>query len=315
LVMITTGLHGVEGFVGAAMLDLFIKEYISLLDAEVTGLQLVHVINPWGMANTRRVNQKNVDLNRNFMEVEEDFLEDFNPDYVNLDQTLNPHHPLKPFWIEDLGFMNNMITGLAQQDIRSLRGAVMLGQQSSPTGLYFSGREYQPETIFLKKLTKQGFSSYDSILHIDMHTGYGPRYQMTLVNSPAEERKSIILTEEFNYPLILSADPDQFYSMQGDMIDWVYRLKKSEYPEVKHYGTAFEFGTYGDGMLKEIKSLRTMIFENQAYHHGTTSEQLKSVMRKEILEMYFPQSNRWREKAILDCRQAYTGVLSAEGYI
>ncbi len=57
LVLITTGLHGVEGFVGSAMLDLFIKEYADKLDPESTGLKLVHALNPWGMANLRRVTQ------------------------------------------------------------------------------------------------------------------------------------------------------------------------------------------------------------------------------------------------------------------
>jgi len=67
LVMITTGLHGVEGFVGAAMLDLFIKEYADKLDPDSTGLIIVHALNPWGMANQRRFTKDNIDLNRNFM--------------------------------------------------------------------------------------------------------------------------------------------------------------------------------------------------------------------------------------------------------
>ncbi|RLD00855.1 MAG: hypothetical protein DRI65_16090 [Chloroflexota bacterium] len=315
LILITTGLHGVEGFVGAAMLDLFIKEYISLLDPQVTGIQLVHGINPWGMANTRRVNKNNVDLNRNFMERQEVFLDEFNPEYKNLDGTLNPVHPLKALWIEEIGFLKNVIVNLSRYGVRSMRGAVMLGQQSNPAGLYFSGREFQPETIFLKKLIIQGLSSYGSVLHIDMHTGYGPSSQMTIVNSPAEPMKSDQLINDFQYPRILQADPEQFYRMQGDLVDWVYRLKEVDYPKVNHFGMAFEFGTYGEGILKEIKSLRTMIYENQTAQHGSSSAKLDAYMRKEFLEMYFPYSSRWREKAILDCRQAFSGVLSAEGYI
>ena len=315
LVMITTGLHGVEGFVGAAMLDLFIKEYAEKLDPSSTGLKLVHVLNPWGMANTRRVNPNNVDLNRNFMERREVFLDEFNPDYKNLDGILNPVHPLKPFWMEEIRFLRNVIVNLYRYGVQSMRGAVMLGQQSNPDGLYFSGREFQLETIFLKKIIIQGLSSYDSVLHIDMHTGYGPSSQMTMVNSPAETRKPDQLINDFQYPRILQADPEQFYRMQGDMVDWVYRLKKVDYPKIKHFGMAFEFGTYGEGILKEIKSLRTMIYENQAAHHGSSSVKLEAHMRKEFVEMYFPHSSRWREKAISDCRQAFSGVLSAEGFI
>ncbi len=313
--MITTGRHGVEGFVGAGMLDLFVKEYIQKLDPDSTGICLVHVINPWGMANIRRVNHNNVDLNRNFMEGQDDFLAEFNLDYKKLNRTLNPVHALKHLWAEDIDFLKNTVVNLVRNGVKSLRGAIMLGQLSNPAGLYFCGKEYQPETNCLKDIISQSLSSYDYVLHIDMHTGYGPRYQMTLVNSPAEARKPDQLLKDFQYPLILQADPDQFYKMQGDMIDWVYRLRKSKNPSGKLYGTAFEFGTYGEGILKEIKSLRTMVYENQAFHHGSTSTELGSKIKAELLEMYFPASDEWREKAILDCRQAFTGVLSAEGLI
>ena len=297
------------------MLELFIMEFLPSLDPETTGVILVHVLNPWGMANLRRVNQNNVDLNRNFMGKEGDFLVEFNPDYKKLENTLNPDHPLRSLLLEDFTFIKNVIQNLLRHGMKSLRGAVMLGQQGNPSGLYFSGKAYQPETLTTKKIIDTAFSSSKSVLHIDMHTGYGPRYQMTLVNSPAEVRKSEELIKDFQFPLILQADPDQFYSMQGDMIDWVYKMKESDYPDVEHFGTAFEFGCYGEGFLKEIKSIRTMIYENQAIHHGSTSIELGRKIRNEIVEMYFPKSDQWRGKALSDCRQAFRGVLTAEGYI
>ena len=49
LVILSTGEHGVEGYVGAAMLKIFIEEISPQLNPENTGLLLVHAINPWGM--------------------------------------------------------------------------------------------------------------------------------------------------------------------------------------------------------------------------------------------------------------------------
>ena len=315
LVMITTGLHGVEGFVGAAMLDLFVKQFMGKLDPNTTALKLVHALNPWGMANFRRFNRNNVDLNRNFMVDQGDFSVEFNNAYLKLDHVLNPSHPLKSFWLEDIQFMKNVIVSLAKYGIKSLRSAIMLGQQSNPAGLYFTGRETQPEAEWLQKLIKEVFSSYESILFIDMHTGYGPSHQMSLVNSPAERRKPGQLMEDFQYPLIVQADADQFYSMKGDMVNWIYHLKDSNFPNVNYYGTAFEFGTYGEGTLQETRSLRTMIYINQADQMGTSTSNVESRIHNEFVEMFYPTPGKWRDKALADCEQAFSGVLSAEGYI
>ncbi len=315
LILITTGLHGVEGFVGAAMLDLFIKEFKDKLNPNSTGMILVHALNPWGMANKRRFTRNNIDLNRNFMVTPGDFSVEFNQDYLKLDQVLNPPHPLKSFWLEDIGFYKNVVVSIASHGIQSLRAAILLGQQSNPAGLYYTGREYQPEAIWLQKLMKEVFSSYKSVLFIDMHTGYGPSYQMSLVNSPDESRNPVQLKEDFQYPLIVQADPEQFYSMKGDMVNWIYNLRESNFPNIDFYGTAFEFGTYGDGILKETNSLRTMIYINQADQMGSNSPKINTRISKEFLEMFYPTSNTWREKAIADCRQAFSGVFSAEGFI
>ena len=315
LVLITTGLHGVEGFVGSAMLDLFIKEYAEKLDPSSTGLKLVHALNPWGMANQRRFTKDNIDLNRNFMVDQDVFSIEFNQDYLKLDQVLNPTHPLKHFFLEDIRFYKNVIVSITRYGIQSLRGAILLGQQSNPAGLYYTGREYQPEAIWLQKLMNEVFSSYESIVFVDMHTGYGPRYQMSLVNSPAESRGPGQLMKDFNYPLIVQADPEQFYAMKGDMINWTYHLKETKYPDLNFYGTAFEFGTYGDGTLQETKSLRTMIYINQADQAGTSSSKIKSRIHNDFVEMFYPTPGKWRDKALADCRQAFSGVLSADGYI
>src|SRR5512136_1431716 len=64
--MLTTGLHGIEGYVGAGILQLFTEEFLLHIDPENTGIVLVHPINPFGMKHWTRVNKNSVDLNRNF---------------------------------------------------------------------------------------------------------------------------------------------------------------------------------------------------------------------------------------------------------
>ena len=313
--ILTCGVHGVEGFVGSRLRALFIDEFLDELNPEDTGLYLVHAVNPWGMKHKRRVTRNNVDLNRNFALNEIDFQEPINPDYELFDPMLNPDCPLKPLWRETPGVIGKVVVNLIRAGVKSFRNAVLQGQRVNPAGLYFTGNAYESETRAVMGLIKEVFSKYQDAVLIDMHTGYGPKYQMCIVNSPGEEREADQLMEDFQYPLARKANPEQFYKMQGDMVDWLYQYRRSAGLEGKFYAAAFEFGTIGRTIPHEIISLWNMIFENQAFWKGTLKAETKTRVEHILLEMYFPSEQRWREKALADCRQAFRGVLTHEGYL
>src|SRR6266702_5858450 len=66
--VLLSGTHGVEGYYGS-------DSQIALLDnlrdralPEDTCVVLVHLVNPWGTAWLRRVNEDNADVNRNYID-------------------------------------------------------------------------------------------------------------------------------------------------------------------------------------------------------------------------------------------------------
>ena len=65
VLIFTLGEHGIEGYVGSAMLNLFVKEFLPRLNPKDTGLVLIHAINP-----------------------------SVNPDYTLIDPLLNPKKPV-----------------------------------------------------------------------------------------------------------------------------------------------------------------------------------------------------------------------------
>ena len=67
LIVLTTGVHGMEGYIGSVMLDVFFREIWPDLDHSDTGVLVVANVNPYGMKYMRRYNENNVDLNRNFI--------------------------------------------------------------------------------------------------------------------------------------------------------------------------------------------------------------------------------------------------------
>jgi hypothetical protein len=311
--ILTTGEHGVEGYVGSAMMQRFIEQYLPRLDACNTGILLVHAINPWGMKYHRRGNRDNIDLNRTFLwKLEHD--PQFNPNYDKIASFLNPNTPLTNLFTANLGYVFQLFWHIARLGMKNFRYALLLGQYRHPQGLYYGGAARPEETQILMDLYRQMLSSYDQILHLDMHTGYGPRYQMSLVNSALEEHSSEYYKKRFNYPLVVAATADEFYAIRGDMIDYEYALWQNEFPHKRFFATAFEFGTLGNTMYGLFQSPRVMIHENRAYWRGAINEKILAQAKHGFEELFNPSAQNWKQKAVADADRAFSGILAAEGF-
>ncbi len=309
LFVLSTGLHGIEGYVGAVMMQLFIAEYLPQFDPATTGILLIHAINPWGMKNRRRVNPNNVDLNRNFLADTADLAE-FNLAYKQLSPFLNPQKPLNNHLWAQIAFLSGVIANLLKYSVSSIRDTTLMGQYHTPHGVYYGGTETQPETLAVMDILRTHFDGYPQIVHLDMHTGYGPRYEMTIVNSAHEPMNAQQTATKFNYKRVVAADPEEFYTIHGDMMDYVYQITSDK----NTYATTFEFGTYGDSLWGAIHSLRTTIFENQVFHHGG-SKAAEAWVAREYRELFMPSEEAWLSKALEDAHKAFTGILNAYGYL
>lgn len=304
LIVLSTGLHGIEGYLGSAALELFFEEYLRRLDPQTTGLLLIHAINPWGMKHWQRNNPENVDLNRNFIQDDFSSLLHFNADYPALSPFLNPRRLLENLALEKLAFAAQTVQKLLTFGARRIREAALMGQYHFKEGIYFGGAALQPETRAMMELYRSAFSGYGEIIHLDMHTGYGPRDQMTLVTSPHDTMTAAETSARYNLPRVAAANPDEFYTMKGDMTDWEYQLVAKEFPGAQFFGAACEFGTFGEGILAGARSLRITIFKNQLNQHGGKAAAARWV-NNEYRELYLPAEQAWFEKAMSDARQVF----------
>jgi hypothetical protein len=312
--ILTTGQHGIEGYTGAAIQQLFIQEFLPQLLPESTGLLLVHAINPWGMKHRRKVNANNVDLNRNFNMHPHEFDPLSNPAARKLKKLVYPHHAVRAGWLDRAWFILKVLGTVLRVGRKDFMAGSLMGQYCFPEGIYFGGESPQEETSLLMDLFQTQLSEYPRVLHLDMHTGYGPRYQMSLVNSVLEPASSPELSARFHYPLVQKTDASEFYTMHGDMIDYMHRLKAENSHIDRFYSSSFEFGTYGESVAAGIRSLRIMVFEMQYRRFGVKNEYSRRWIERQFDAMYDVREPRWMKKAVSDARQAFTGILSAEGY-
>lgn len=313
LLILTCGLHGIEGYAGAAVLQYFCQRFLPYLHPMNTGLLLVHALNPWGMHHRRRTNENNVDLNRNFLP---DWKaldpKSFNPAYTKIDPFLNPPSPLGR--AAALAFYPQAAGKLLSMGMDRFKAAALLGQYRYARGVYYGGREEQVSTTLMQDLFNQEAPLYKNILLLDMHTGYGPRYQMTLTCSPLETMSSTKLKQAFDYPQIAKTNPQEFYGIQGDMVDYFYRHMQQCWPEIAFFAAALEFGTLGDSLTAGMKSIRAIINENRVYHWGAPSPAQAKEARRQFSELFIPQEEGWRKKALEDADRAIRGILAAREF-
>ena len=313
LVVITTGVHGMEGYIGAVMLDVFFDEVYPTLDAEDTGVLVVANINPYGMKYMRRNNENNVDLNRNFILDWESFDRSTNKDYPEVKDFLQPEGKIgNAFWHE-VGFYLNLAKEALTKGADKVSDALLTGQYEYDKGVYYGGNGDEKSTAYLKNVFDDCLDGdYENIVHIDIHSGYGPRYNMVIFNSVYETMTEAETIEAFGYDYVISHDSESFYATTGDTTDFFYRLAESKDTEKELFSTCFEFGTLGDSFMDSILSLKYTVDENRQHWYPTENKTAKEVVKENYNELFYPTEKEWREKTVEDFKVAAEGVLNAK---
>lgn len=313
LIVLTTGVHGIEGYIGSVMLDVFWDEVYPTLDKENTGILVVANINPYGMKYHRRFNENNVDLNRNFILDWESFDLATNKDYPQVDEFLGPDKAMGNLFWHELGFYGSMIKQLFSAGVDTVSNAVTGGQYEYAEGIYYGGVEDQKSTAYVKDIFEKTLTgNYENIVHIDVHSGYGPRYNMVIFNSIYEDLTEEESKEAFGYDYIIAYDSESFYPTTGDTTDFYYRLWEQLGKQNILFSTCFEFGTIGDAFWDTVKSMKYTVEENRNYWYPSDNGITNATIRERYHEMYYPTEKAWREKTVEDFKAACKGVLDAK---
>ena len=313
LIVLTTGVHGMEGYIGATMLDVFFNEVYPTLDSSDTGVLVVANVNPYGMKYYRRYNENNVDLNRNFILDWNSFDLSSNKEYPKVDTFLGPTGKIGNGLWHEVGFYLSLGKTAITDGADTISDALLTGQYEYPQGVYYGGNGDEASTVYLKDVFSRCLdSSYDNIIHIDLHSGYGPRYNMVIFNSVYETMNEAESQAAFGYDHIIAYDSESFYATTGDTTDFFYRLAEQKQSQAELYSTCFEFGTIGDAFFDTILSLKYTIDENRNHWYPTDNATSAEIIRQNYLELYYPTETAWREKTVADFKTAALGVLNTK---
>ncbi|MDZ8188254.1 MAG: DUF2817 domain-containing protein [Nostoc sp. ChiSLP02] len=283
VLVFSSGLHGIEGFSGSAA-----QLYLLSLNPKISTLWL-HVLNPWGMANLRRVDSENVDLNRNFLAEEQEY-RGVHPTYSLLNPLLNPPSPpVKDF------FLLQVMQAVLQYGYENVKSAVVTGQYEYPQGLFFGGKSLQPGLSQLLLFLDKTLSHRHKIVHVDLHSGLGKFGEMSLLLEGESNPEQVARARRaFGSSLKSRYDRKGGYLVRGGFT----RALAQQLGGVRYDGITCEFGTYN--MLRVLAALRN---ENRLHHYAQRN--LLAHSKQRLLETFSPSNLRWRQKVLLHTITVY----------
>lgn len=311
LLVVSSGVHGVEGPTGSAVQRLFMHEVLTpqnlhgpLADS---GVLLLHAVNPYGFAQYRRVTENNVDLNRN-ASTDDALYRTVNAGYPRIDRLINPEGRADAGSAANRFFHLRALGAIARHGMRTLRQAVLQGQYQVPHGIYFGGGALEPQLAALRPRIAPILNAYALSMALDLHTGYGARGTLHLFfNPPADPRVRRGLEAAFAGQSIDWGSGTDFYTVTGDFVGWLGQLREGGI----HLPAAFEFGTMdSQKTMGAIKSLHVTVLENQGAQYGYASAEDEAKIRRDYREMFYPSSPDWRAKVIRDSRAMFEAVLA-----
>lgn len=283
--VVSCGVHGVEGFFGSAVQLALLERLKTASNHQAIRYVLIHAVNPYGFAHLRRVNEDNVDLNRNFMASTADYA-GAPQGYAGLNSLLNPESPpsrLEPFKAKALWH-------IWRRGLPALKETVARGQYEYPRGLFYGGKAPCASTQIIQNHCDAWLAASPRIVHIDLHTGLGPygNYKLLLTESDYAERRGW-------YADTFGADHIEPLTKPGGM---AYRVAGQWGPWMQqHFHTrdyrfvGAEFGTYD--VIRVLAALRA---ENRAHHYCVAGSPAYLRAKEELRECFCPEAPSWRRR-------------------
>lgn len=306
LLVINSGTHGIEGFVGSAVQQMLMAEFFEPDMTSEVGLLIIHGMNAWGFKNERRFSENNADLNRNFS-LENSLFSTKNDGFVALYDMLTPKGELNMNSIPNKFFMLTAIKQIAQKGMPALLQAFAQGQYEFSEGIYFGGNAFEQQVAIMSTVLKEKSNPYETIFSIDLHTGFGERGKLHLFPNPVDDPEIKQKMETiFDGHQIDWGDSDDFYTVSGQFVEFIGDLlpSKTSIPMLMEFGTLNTSTTIG-----AVKSAHISIVENQGAHYGYKSEKDKEKAKAGYYEMFYPPSEKWRTNAINITKEMMESVM------
>lgn len=282
VLIVSSGVHGVEGYAGSALQIGLLRS--GILRALPLGCvaYVVHAINPFGFSYRRRVNEDNIDLNRNFIDFDRAIPN--SPDFDEFQSFVSAGL--------ESGMCNDLLQAASRY--RALYGeskyqrALTMGQYTEPTGVYYGGDRLTWSNRTWRKLLDGVLPGKTRAFHIDIHTGLGDHGEETLIYTRDVERAGFRLACDcFGSDELLIPGKNVTPNLNGPIPSSFAKFEN----KMCVIGVAPEYGT-----VPLTTMLSTLLEENELWQSGRQNETEYLDVLERMMKCFCPADDGWRTR-------------------
>lgn len=286
VVVISSGTHGIEGYCGSFIQCALIDQSLGEKATENSSLMMVHGVNPYGFAWQRRVNEDNIDMNRNFVDHSKTY--PINEGYAELAQLLEPET-----WDDSTeGAIKAGLRQLVEQhadDPRWMQAAMSGGQYAYPHGQFYGGNAEAWSNRKVRELSTQ-FLFDKEVVWIDIHTALGEYATAQCIveippGSPQLDKAVALWGDLVGNTM---SGESVATEVTGTMVTGVKGDR-----ERSTIVTGLEFGTVNPGEVS-----MALLQDQWLHRYGDLNSEAATMIKQRMMDAFYPDDEEWRSAVL-----------------
>jgi Protein of unknown function (DUF2817) len=300
VLLLNSGTHGVEGYSASGCYTGWLARGHHRRDLRPgVAVVFVHAINPHGFAWARRVNEDNVDLNRNFVDHAKPY--PVNDGYEALREQVNP-----ATWTPDVvERADNAILAYYNNPPRDfLPKAVHGGQYSNPRGTFYGGKAPTWSNQTFRTILAEHLRAADTLCMIDYHTGSGVYGYAELF---VEDRtaKGVRGRDWFDDCVPMDTMVAEHGHNQAEVPGLLMNVPAKSLPDKRVIACLVELRT-----RRERNLLHALRAENWFFQHGDPDSPAGRAVRAQVREAFYPDDPAWRAMVFMQSNAIIAAALA-----
>jgi hypothetical protein len=279
--VVVSGTHGIEGFCGAGCQIALMSNPMEREKFRDIRLVLIHGHNPHGFAWLRRVNEDNIDLNRNYVDFSQD--QDPNDYYLEVKDLVLPEQ----FDEESEAVMQQWI---ADNGVENYQKAVMNGQRVDPQGIFYGGVGTSWSNRTMHEVLPEVLAQQRNIALMDIHTGLGPYGHGDLIHAyPKGSEQYDVLAQWFGDEMIAIV-AGEYGEVEAVPKGPIVSSLDTILPNHRSFALVNEYGTLEfDRVIKAIRA------DNWLHINGELDSEQGRAIKQEMRDCFYCDSDEWRQ--------------------